>query len=147
MPRGLQIGIVAQRIGLSVDAIRFYEREGLVKAPVRSQGGFRLFRASDVEELQFIRSSQELGFSLDEIRELLAPRNQASRPCLQVKQLLEKKLASVQHKITVLRALEAKLHEALGQCRQALHVRPTQEEADCPVLERIAGGTRAVPRK
>jgi len=147
MPQGLQIGIVAQRTGLSVDAIRFYEKEGLVSAPGRSEGGFRLFRAEDIEEFQFIQSAQELGFSLDEIRELMALRNGTPKPCLQVEQLLEQKLASVQHKMAVLKGLEAKLRKAQDKCHEALRMRRTQEEADCPVLEQIASRNRAGRKK
>lgn len=147
MSQGLQIGIVAQRTGLSVDAIRFYEREGLVSAPVRSEGGFRLFQAEDIEEFQFIQSAQELGFSLDEIRELLALRNGAPKPCLHVEQLLEKKLASVRHKMAVLQGLEAKLRKAQGQCQEALRTKRTQQKADCPVLEEIVSGSDAGRQK
>ena len=71
MPQGIQIGRVAKEIGLTVDAIRFYEKEGLLKSPARSEGRFRLFGPDDVRNLKFIRKAQELGFSLQEIRELL----------------------------------------------------------------------------
>ncbi len=147
MSQGLQIGIVAQRTGLSVDAIRFYEREGLVTAPVRSDGGFRLFQAEDIEEFQFIQSAQELDFSLDEIRELLALRNGAPKPCLHVEQLLEKKLASVRHKMAVLQGLEAKLRKAQGQCQEAFRTGRTHLEAECPVLEQIASRSDAGRQK
>jgi len=86
--RNFQIGVATAHTGLSVDAIRFYERQGLVKSPLRSEGGFRLFRAEDVKDLQFIRSAQELGFSLDEIRDLLLLRNGAPKPCAHVEQLI-----------------------------------------------------------
>src|SRR5215470_10016154 len=71
----LKIGAVSKRTGLSVDAIRFYEKEGLLKISVRSEGGFRLFREKDLEDLRLIRSAQSLGFSLVEIRDLLSIRN------------------------------------------------------------------------
>jgi DNA-binding transcriptional MerR regulator len=70
MTQGLQIGVVARETGLTVDAIQFYEKSGLLKRPPRSEGGFRLFRQKDLEDLRFVRKAQELGFSLNEVREL-----------------------------------------------------------------------------
>ena len=67
----MQIGIVAKRIGLSVDAIRFYERNGLLPRPPRTEGGFRRFGENDVETLAFVRRVKSLGFKLSEIRGLL----------------------------------------------------------------------------
>ena len=65
-----KIGQVAQETGLSIDTIRFYEKQGLLKRSPRTEGGFRLFGISDIETLKFVRGAQELGFSLNEIREL-----------------------------------------------------------------------------
>jgi DNA-binding transcriptional MerR regulator len=70
----MQIGIVAKKIGLSVDAIRFYERNALLPRAARTQGGFRQYGESDVETLAFIRCVQGLGFKLTEIRGLLSLR-------------------------------------------------------------------------
>ncbi len=88
MLQGLQIGAVTQRIGLTVDAIRFYEREGLLKRPPRTEGGFRLFRLEDVEALKFIRQAQNLGFSLQEVRELLILQGHGIRACEHVRELI-----------------------------------------------------------
>src|SRR5712671_109548 len=66
-----RIGQVAQETGISIDTIRFYEKQGLLKRSPRTEGGFRLFGLSDIETLRFVRKAQELGFSLNEIRELL----------------------------------------------------------------------------
>ena len=68
----MQIGIVAKKIGVSVDAIRFYERNGLLRRPPRTEGGFRRYSENDVETLAFVRRVQGLGFKLSEIREALA---------------------------------------------------------------------------
>ena len=144
MAERLQIGVVAQKTGLTVDAIRFYERERLLASPVRSEGGFRLFQDRDVQNLLFIRSAQELGFSLDEIRGMLALRDGAPKPCAQVERLLEAKLASVEEKIAVLKKLEAELRAALRECRRGLARKPSRGEDGCPVLEQIARGPRSV---
>src|SRR5882724_4194407 len=99
MEKALQIGAVASQTGLTVDAIRFYERARLLPAVPRSTGGFRLFREQDVEELRFIRKAQELGFSLEEIRELISLRKGSPTPCASVEQLLNKKLLAVRAKL------------------------------------------------
>ena len=77
----MQIGHVAKQTGLSVDAIRFYERNKLPAPPMRSQGGFRLYSSDDLAELHFIRSLQTLGFSLNEIREFVSLRTNDLRAC------------------------------------------------------------------
>ena len=84
MPQGLQIGTLALQTGLTVDAIRFYEKSGLLKRPARTEGGFRLFRQEDALDLRFIQEAQELGFSLQEIRELLILRREGVEPLLAV---------------------------------------------------------------
>ena len=67
----LRIGEVALRSGVSIDTVRYYERRRLLPAARRTQGGFRLFTPETVERVQFIKQAQELGFSLDEIGEIL----------------------------------------------------------------------------
>lgn len=91
----MQIGAVAKRIGLSVDAIRFYERNSLLSRPPRTQGGFRQYAESDVETLAFIRRVQGLGFKLREIRGLLGLRGSRLQPCAPVRRRLQEKLADV----------------------------------------------------
>lgn len=95
MPRGMQIGKVAARTGLTVDAIRFYERQRLLERPHRSEGGFRLFSAEDVRRIQFVRRAQHLGFSLQEIRELMALQRDGGTACLHVRDLLRVKIEAV----------------------------------------------------
>src|SRR5215470_12359913 len=99
MPQGLQIGALAQQTGLTVDAIRFYEKSGLIPRPSRTEGGFRLFRGEDAQSLKFIRRAQELGFSLQEIHELLILQHEDVEACIHVSELLLQKLAVVRGKI------------------------------------------------
>ncbi len=130
MPQGLQIGAVTQRTGLTVDAIRFYEREGLLKRPPRTEGGFRLFRLEDVEALKFIRQAQNLGFSLQEVRELLILQGHGIRACEHVRELIGRKLASVRGKVEELRKLEGSLQGALRKCNRGLReTGPARENA------------------
>ena len=77
----MQIGIVAKKIGLSVDAIRFYERNALLPRAASTQGGFRQYGESDVGTLAFIRRVQGLGFKLTEIHGLLSLRGSRLQPC------------------------------------------------------------------
>src|SRR5258708_11742346 len=91
----MQIGIVAKKIGVSVDAIRFYERNALLPRPARSQGGFRQYGEDDVETLAFIRRVQGLGFKLSEIRRLLNLRGNRLQPCAPVRRRFEENLVDV----------------------------------------------------
>jgi DNA-binding transcriptional MerR regulator len=113
----MQIGIAAKKIGLSVDAIRFYERNALLPRAARTEGGFRQYGESDVETLAFIRRVQGLGFKLSEIRTLLRLRGNRFQPCAPV-QLID------------LHKLEHELHLALRSCNKELRKR----SAHCPIL-------------
>jgi MerR family copper efflux transcriptional regulator len=126
----MQIGIVAKRIGLSVDAIRFYERNALLPRPARSQGGFRQYGENDVETLAFIRRVQGLGFKLSEIRGLLNLRGNRLQPCAPVRRRLEEKLVDVQRKLAGLQKLGRELRSALRSCNKELRKR----SAHCPIL-------------
>ena len=137
----MQIGIVAKKIGLSVDAIRFYERNALLPRALRTPGGFRQYGQNDVETLAFIRRVQGLGFTLSEIRDLLKLRRDRLQPCAPVRHRLKAKLADVRHKLEDLRHLEHELRLALRSCDTELRKR----SAHCPILgEKIlpAGRTR-----
>jgi MerR family transcriptional regulator, copper efflux regulator len=126
----MQIGIVAKKIGLSVDAIRFYERNALLPRPPRTEGGFRQYGDKDLETLAFIRRVQGLGFKLSEIRGLLNLRGSHLQPCAPVRRRLEEKLADVCRKLADLQKLEHELRIALRSCNKELRKRP----AHCPIL-------------
>lgn len=138
--QALQIGRVAQRTGLSVDTIRFYEKAGLLPRPARSSGGYRLYGEHEIADLEFIQKAQRLGFSLNEIRELFAIRRHPDEACAHVRDLIVQKLVIVRSKIEELRALEAALADALKLCSKALR-RPARHQGSCPVLEEIAVAT------
>src|SRR5579872_6787271 len=109
----MQIGRVAQKTGLSIDAIRFYEKSGLLPRPARTQGGYRLYQEREVADLAFIQQAQQLGFSLHEIRELLSIQRHPQESCAQVKDLIAQKLAVVRAKIDELQTIEASLSGTL----------------------------------
>ena len=126
----MQIGTIAKKIGLSVDAIRFYERNALLPRPPRTQGGFRQYGENDVETLAFIRRVQGLGFKLSEIRGLVNLRGNRLQPCAPVRRSLEEKLFDVQQKLADLQKLEHELRLALRSCNKELRKRTTH----CPIL-------------
>jgi DNA-binding transcriptional MerR regulator len=126
----MQIGIAAKKIGLSVDAIRFYERNALLPRAARTEGGFRQYGESDVETLAFIRRVQGLGFKLSEIRTLLRLRGNRFQPCAPVQRRLQEKLVEVRRRLIDLHELEHELHLALRSCNKELRKR----SAHCPIL-------------
>jgi DNA-binding transcriptional MerR regulator len=131
-----QIGQVAQKTGLSVDAIRFYEKEGLLPRSARTQGGYRLYQQRQIADLEFIQKAQQLGFSLNEIRELFSIQRHPHEICEHVRDLIAQKLAIVRGKIAELQAMKTELAGALRQCRTALQ-QPAKHRDSCPVLEAI----------
>lgn len=134
----MQIGIVAKKVGLSVDAIRFYERNALLARPARTQGGFRRYGERDVETLAFIRRVQDLGFKLSEIRGLLSLRGRRMQPCAPVRRRLQAKLVDVQQKQENLKKLERELQLALRSCDKELRKR----DAHCPILQHGDAGKK-----
>lgn len=134
----LQIGEVTRETGLSADTIRFYERERLLQRPARSTGGFRLYSKSDIADLDFVRNAQNLGFSLQEIRDLVALRNSRHPDCGQVEKMLEQKIGSVRTKIDALRKLERELRRALIRCQANLRNAGQGKTDDCPALREIS---------
>jgi DNA-binding transcriptional MerR regulator len=134
----IQIGSVSQQTGLSVDAIRFYEKEGLLGQPLRSEGGFRLFAAQDIQRIRFIRTAQQLGFSLHEIRELLVLQRTEGDTCSHVRDLLQAKITTIRKKIRDLVVLEEQLKKSLRKCERNLRASGDSHHGRCPLLEQIA---------
>lgn len=109
----LTIGAVARHAGVSPDAIRYYERLGLVEPACRSSGGYRLFSPAVNERLTFIRKGQALGLTLEEVREVLEISDTGTAPCRQVRGTLAQRLAEVDRRLGDLRALRRTLVSAL----------------------------------
>ena len=139
------IGEVAQRTGVGIEALRFYEREGLIRPSGRLPSGYRVYDARDLEAVRFIKRAQNLGFSLQDIRELLVVRSQEEN-CAHVRDLLSTKLESVERKLKELRGIRSELGRALRQCEMQLRQRHSR--AECPVLVRLETENRSgTPRK
>jgi MerR family transcriptional regulator, copper efflux regulator len=125
----LSIGKVAQRAGVGVETIRFYERQGLLTPPMRKDSGYRLYPENVLGRIRFIRRAKELGFSLREIKELLQLRKNSSAPCEDVCEKAQSKIANIEGKITMLTKMKQELSKLFAECQ----VRTSPD--DCPILE------------
>jgi DNA-binding transcriptional MerR regulator len=133
----VHIGKAAKIAGVSVDTIRFYQRLGVIKGATRTASGYRLFNAAQISELKFVRHAQELGFSLKEIKELLALR-QKDHSCLAVRSMLKGKLTDVRKRIKSLVRLEADLTAAMRICNRELRLkREVKHGPSCPLLKKL----------
>jgi len=131
----LRIGELASRAAMTVDAIRFYEKRGLLPKAQRSTGHFRVYGPHDLERVRFIQQMQALGFSLREIRELVELRTRKTEACETVRKLLREKLAATRAKARQLQQLEAELLADLRKCNEELSHRRKHKPCPCPVLE------------
>lgn len=106
---GLLIGEVTQRTGVSTPTIRYYESIGLLNPPARSEAGYRRYAENTVDELLFIRKAQALGFSLEEIGEILKLTRAGKTPCSHVLSLARQHLAAVEERIRQLQRFRTQL--------------------------------------
>ena len=112
-PAILRIGSVAAAAGLTVDAVRYYERLGLLKPEARTDGGFRTYGRDPVQRLAFIRQAQRIGLQLREIRDLLAVRGTSGKQhCERVRSVLVARLGDVETQMTELRTFQRTLRTA-----------------------------------
>ena len=121
---------LARRTGCNLETIRYYEKIGIIPEPPRTDAGYRVYDDRHVERLRFILRARELGFSLDEIRGLLALVDRGTQTCAEVKDRTERHLANVREKIADLKRIERVLAETAAQCSG-------DEVPDCPVLEAL----------
>jgi MerR family copper efflux transcriptional regulator len=138
----MQIGEVALRTSLTVDAIRFYEKRKLLPRAVRSAGRFRLYGERSIERLHSIRQMQGLGFSLHEVGELIQLRERKVEACESVRQLLTAKLANMRAKLHELKRLETELEADFRKCSRELNHRRRHATEPWPVLEEAMGVKR-----
>ena len=125
------IGDLARRAGVGIDTVRYYERSGLLKPQARLASGYRRYSDLEVARLRFIRRAQTLGFSLQEVRELLAL--SAARDVARVKRSAQAKLADVEKRIAELERVRTGLSSLISACPG--HGRA----ADCPILQALGG--------
>lgn len=127
--RSLTIGAFAASAGVNVETIRFYQRKGLLIEPERPYGSIRRYGEVEVGRVKFVKSAQRLGFSLDEIAELL--KLEDGTHCQEARGLAERKLQDVRDKLDSLRRIEAVLDALVGHCNAA------QESISCPLISAL----------
>lgn len=117
MAGSYSIGDLAEKSGTKVPTIRYYEQSKLMTEPGRTTGNQRRYGQADLDRLIFIRHSRELGFSIEDIRELLRLSNHPDAPCDAVDALTAKHLDEVELKIRQLQALRRELKRMIGECQ------------------------------
>jgi MerR family mercuric resistance operon transcriptional regulator len=127
----LTIGRLAQAVGVNLETVRFYERQGLLPRPPRSASGYRLFPADAARRLKFIKRAQELGFSLSEIRELLALRMSPRTRSTEIRKRTEVKIADIEGKIKSLDSMKKSLVKLARSCDGCAPL------SECPILESL----------
>ena len=120
------IGTLAQLAGVNVETIRFYQRKGLLPQPPRPRGGARRYRVGDLARVRFIKSAQRLGFTLDEVKQLLALDDGSA--CRPARARAEKKLADVRAKLSDLKRIERVLRGLIADCDR------TRGTVSCPLI-------------
>jgi MerR family mercuric resistance operon transcriptional regulator len=131
----ISIGTLAKRSGVNIETIRYYERAGVLPAPPRSAGGYRLYRGADAERrLRFIRRARDLGLPLADVRRLLALSDQQPESCRRAQALASHHLADVRTRIADLRRIERVLAGLVNSCAKGKLSR-------CPLLETLARST------
>ena len=126
----MKIGELAKQAQVSVDTVRFYEHQGLLPQAARSHSGYRQYASSDAKRLRFIVHAKELGFTLEEIKQLLALRADGS-DCARVKSVAEEKANEIATRIEKLSGMRKVLLELARQCKEG-----TSDDS-CPILKSL----------
>jgi DNA-binding transcriptional MerR regulator len=139
-PEHLSIGDLARDAGCTVQIIRHYEKIGLLPEPRRTGGNRRIYSEDQASRLQFIRHSRELGFSLDDIRQLLSFSDQPDQSCGTVDTIARQHLRSVQERMKRLRSMERELKRMIQQCGGGI-------VAECRIIEVLADHSECLSDK
>jgi MerR family mercuric resistance operon transcriptional regulator len=133
MDEPLRVGALARKAGVNVETIRYYQRLGLIDTPERPLGGQRGYPPATVERLKFIRRAQQLGFTLEEIADLLKLQSGVDRAS--VRRIAGARLEQIRERVADLTRMEHTLHHLLEHCAHA----PGRHR--CPIIEAITGPT------
>lgn len=128
---GLTIGQLGEATGTKVETIRYYEKIGLLPAPGRTSGNYRSYAEVHQQRLGFIRRARELGFSIEDVRELLELASHGERPCEGVDEITSRHLATTERKIEALKRLRRELRDTLASCAGG-------RVAECRVLHALS---------
>ena len=129
-------GELAKECGVNIESLRYYEKRRLIDPPMRSEIGYRLYSKEDAARIRFIRNAQKLGFTLNEILELLKLRVNKNESCESVLGKAQKKLNEVEQKIKGLKSIKKVLKQLIHQCKEST---PT---SDCPILGSFESGRK-----
>jgi Cu(I)-responsive transcriptional regulator len=132
----MNISEAARRSGLSAKTIRYYEDIGLIAPAERGENGYRQYQVSAVEQLQFLARAREVGFDIDECRQLLDLQRDSKRQSRHARALVLEKSGQLQRKIDQLQSMQQVLEDMASRCRG-------DEGPDCAILEDLAGGETA----
>lgn len=128
----LKIGEVSKLSGIGIEALRFYEKSGLLDRPGRTYSGYRLYDESVLERLAFIKQAQVLGFTLDEIKQLIEHKRKGENPCVEVREVVRTRLAELNERIEQMIRYRDELAAALAEWDEAGEI----EGHVCGLIER-----------
>jgi MerR family mercuric resistance operon transcriptional regulator len=128
--KGMQRAELARRTGSNLETVRYYETVGLLPEPPRTASGYRSYDSTHERRLGFVLRARELGFSLDEIRELLRLVDERDQPCSEARAIAAMHLDDVRAKITDLKRMERVLKDAVAQCADGTRL-------ECPLIETL----------
>ncbi|HEX8852832.1 MAG TPA: heavy metal-responsive transcriptional regulator [Pyrinomonadaceae bacterium] len=111
----LKIGEASKLSGIGIEALRFYERSGLLGRPARTESGYRLYTEDILDRLAFIKRAQVLGFSLDEIKQIIAEREAGQSPCAHVRAVVRRRLEELDERMREMRLYRRELAAALAE--------------------------------
>src|SRR6266545_2353602 len=154
--RGMLAGEAAKVLGVGIQTLHFYEQQGLIPPPPRSEGGYRIYTPEIIERVRFIRKAQALGFSLDEVKEIFGLVRRGSSPCGRVQTKLAEKLEEVDRRLEELRGFRAELASLVNQAaelcrREAVNPPRKNEVSSLWVPQRLlnpllASGAKNLPK-
>mgnify|MGYP001330555581 CR=1 FL=1 len=124
---------LAKKCGVNIESLRYYEKRRLID-PLRSQSGYRLYSEEDASKIRFIKSSRNLGFTLNEIGDLMRLRVDKKKSCESVLEKAQKKLAEVEQKIKGLKSIKKVLKQMIHRCEESTLT------SDCPILGSFESG-------
>jgi Cu(I)-responsive transcriptional regulator len=136
----MTIGDAAAASGVSAKMIRYYESIGLVPAPLRTESGYRVYTEADVHTLRFVSRARDLGFSLDQIRDLVALWHDRARASTDVKRIALDHVAGLEEKARQLQAMADTLRHLAEHCHG-------DRRPECPILEDLAAERTPKPRR
>ena len=127
----MTIGQLAERAGISVETVRFYERKGLIADPPRSRSGYRQYASENLDRVRFIRRAKEVGFTLKEIEELLGLRTETRSQCRSGEEAATRAMERIDRQVQGLLSMRTALASLVDACRSKTAL------GECPIIEAL----------